>query len=53
MLDEDLIASKLHNILPESFKPFEDQGLRIMAATQFVGSERQVEYTFIKGRIVA
>ena len=49
--DSELTAKKLHNILPKSFKPFEDKGLEIMADA-YPGSEEQVEYSFIDGRLV-
>ena len=50
---EDLYAKRLINILPESFKPFEDKALEIMAASEFSGAEKLVEYSFIHGRLVA
>lgn len=48
--NQDLCAKKLINILPESFKPFEDKGLEIIGTTQFSGAVDQIEYQFILGR---
>ena len=47
---EELIVTKLHNILPISFKPFEDKGLEIIKNTVFTGAEKMIEYTYIEGR---
>jgi len=51
--DEKLVAKKLLNILPESFKPFEDKGLEIIAATKLVAPAEVVSYEFLPGRLVA
>lgn len=50
---KDIVAKKLLNILPESFKPFEDDGLKIIAATQYADYVSKIEYEFIEGRLVA
>ncbi len=50
--DQGLVASKLHNILPKSFKPFEDKAIEIISATSFGVSEKQIEYSFIEGRLL-
>jgi len=46
-------ADKLLNILPESFKSFEDKGLEIIAATPYSEAVEKIEYEFIKGRLLA
>ncbi len=43
-------AKNLLNILPESFKPFEEKGLDIIRATQYSGMIDNIKYQFIKGR---
>lgn len=50
---EGFCAKSLINILPESFKPFEDKGLEIIAATPFAEAVERIEYSFIKGRLIA
>ena len=47
------VADKLLNILPESFKPFEDKGLEIISATPYKNVISQIEYEFIRGRLLA
>ncbi|HWZ65365.1 MAG TPA: hypothetical protein VNX65_01045 [Patescibacteria group bacterium] len=49
----ELVADELTNILPESFKPFEDKGLEIIAATPYVESVKAIHYRFLPGRLVA
>ncbi len=48
-----LTAQKLMNILPESFKPFEDKGLELISATGLVNPNDVIEYEFIAGRLIA
>ncbi len=48
-----ICASHLINILPISFKPFEDKALEIIASTEFSGVEKQIEYIYIEGRLLA
>lgn len=48
-----LQAKELINILPESFKPFEDKGLEIMSKTDFENSEKSVKHHYIDGRLLA
>lgn len=50
---EDLISESLLNILPESFKSFEDKGLEIIKATQYSEFTKDIEYKFIPGRLIA
>lgn len=49
----ELIAKKLLNILPESFKPFEDKGLEIIRSTKFAEATDKIEYRFFAGRLIA
>ncbi|MEJ0072878.1 MAG: hypothetical protein WDN27_02190 [Candidatus Saccharibacteria bacterium] len=49
----ELAADKLINILPESFKPFEDKGLEIIASTRFADAVDAIEYKFFPGRLIA
>jgi hypothetical protein len=49
----ELVAKKLINILPESFKPFEDKGLEIIASTKFAEAVDKIEYKFFEGRLIA
>lgn len=49
----DLIAEALINILPESFKPFEEKGIEIIKAAGFVSKVRDIHYKFIPGRLLA
>jgi hypothetical protein len=48
----ELCAKKLINILPESFKPFEDKALEIIAATPYSEAVDKIEYKFFKGRAI-
>jgi hypothetical protein len=49
----ELRSDELINILPESFKPFEDKGLEIIAATPFAESVKAIHYKFLEGRLIA
>lgn len=49
----ELRSSELINILPESFKPFEDKGLEIIAATPFSDAVDSIHYKFLEGRLIA
>lgn len=51
--NEDFYAQKLINILPESFRPFEEKAHEIIAASEFAGAEKRIEYSYIKGREIA
>lgn len=50
---KELQAKKLINILPESFKPFEDKGMEIMSKTDFKDSKESVKHRYIEGRLLA
>lgn len=45
-------SEKVLNILPESFKPYEEKGLNIIRATEFKSRVADIEYIFIHGRSV-
>lgn len=49
----ELVSDELFNILPESFKPFEDKGLEIIAATPYADCVEQIRYEFLPGRLIA
>lgn len=49
----ELVAKKIINILPESFKPFEDEGLKIIRSTKFAKAADKIEYRFFEGRLIA
>lgn len=51
--DKKYYAKSLINILPQSFKPFEDEVLKIIAASEFGGAEKLIDYHFIEGRLIA
>jgi hypothetical protein len=44
------VSEKLLNILPESFKPYEEKGLNIIKSTEFMNKVIDIEYKFIQGR---
>lgn len=50
---EELTAKKLLNILPVSFKPFEDKALDIISSTKFGDRVDDIEYKFFDGRMIA
>jgi hypothetical protein len=50
---DELKAGRLINILPKSFKPFEDKGLEIIASTKFAEAVDKIEYRFFEGRLIA
>lgn len=45
-------SKKLLNILPESFRPYEEKGLDIIRSTKFKDRVSDIDYKFIKGRSV-
>lgn len=51
--NENLYAKRLLNILPQSFRPFEDKAIEIISASVFAGAENMIEYSFIEGRLIA
>lgn len=50
IFDKALTANKLINILPQSFKPFEDKALGIIEATDFASAKDQIENRYFEGR---
>jgi hypothetical protein len=50
---EELQAERLLNILPYSFKPFEDKGLEIIQSTEYEDLVESINYRFIHGRLIA
>lgn len=52
-LSKDLQAKQLINILPESYKPFEDKGLEIISATPHKNSINSIRYIYLPGRLIA
>ena len=50
MFDKKLVAKKLINILPLSFKPFEDKALEIINSTPFSNKVKDIEYKYFEGR---
>ncbi len=53
IFERNLVAEKLINILPLSFKPFEDKALEIIASTGFSKAVKQIEHAYFDGRLVA
>lgn len=49
----DLVSHKLVNILPLSFKPFEDKAFEIIKSTRFSDAVHQIENKYFEGRLVA
>jgi hypothetical protein len=45
-------AKRLLNILPKSFKPFEDDGLDIIKSTLFEEALDKIDYRWIEGRSI-
>lgn len=50
---ESEYAKRLINILPESFKPFEEKGFEVIQNTQFSGLINKIENRYIEGRLIA
>lgn len=48
-----LRSGGIYNILPESFKPFEDKGLEIIRSTKFADAADLIQYRFLQGRLIA
>jgi len=49
----ELRSQGIFNILPESFKPFEDKGIEIIKATPFADAASLIQYKFLPGRLIA
>ncbi len=50
MFPKEFVAEKLVNILPESFKPFEEKAIDIIRSTKFSDSVNQIGYKYFAGR---
>jgi hypothetical protein len=50
--DAKYSAKRLLNILPESFKPFEDAGLEIIKSTPHKDAIDNIDYRWIEGRLI-
>lgn len=46
-------ATRLINILPESFKPFEEKALELIRTTPFAEAAEQIDCRYIEGRLLA
>ena len=53
LFPNELRSGSIYNILPESFKPFEDKGLEIIKATKFADAADLIQYKFLQGRLIA
>lgn len=53
IIPNELVSDSLINILPESFKPFEDKGLEIIMSTPHSEAANMITYEFIEGRLLA
>lgn len=51
--DKAIVAKRLDNILPDSFKPFEDQAIEIIKSTKHADLADHISYEFIEGRLLA
>lgn len=49
----ELRADALINILPESFKPFEEKGIEIIRSTHYADTVKNIHYKFLQGRLIA
>ena len=47
---DNLVAEKLINILPESYRPLEEKGLKIIASTEFIDELKNIENEYFEGR---
>lgn len=53
IFDTALISEKLINILPVSFKPFEEKAFEIIKSTKFEDAINKIENKYFEGRLVA
>jgi hypothetical protein len=53
IFNENLISEKLVNILPSSFKPFEEKAIEIIRSTQFNEAVNKIENKYFEGRLIA
>lgn len=52
LFNNQLTAKKIVNILPISFKPFEEKALEIITSTQFAKYVKNIEYHYLEGRSI-
>ena len=52
IFNSELYSENLINILPLSFKPFEDKAFEIIKATQFADSVNRIENRYFEGRVI-
>jgi hypothetical protein len=52
LFSKDLVATRLINILPMSFKPYEDKAFEILSKTRFRSSVNQIKNRYFKGRAI-
>lgn len=50
LIPKEDTASKLLNVLPESFKEFEDEGIRLIATTKYSKAAKDILNLYIQGR---
>ncbi len=50
---KDFISKSLINILPKSFKPFEDKALEIIKLTRFKDAVINIENRYFEGRVIS
>ena len=53
IFDPKFVSEKLINILPMSFKPFEEKAFEIIKATQFADAVDRIENRYFEGRLMA
>lgn len=53
LFPSELRSGGIYNILPESFKPFEDKGIEIITSTKFATVADLIQYKFLQGRLIA
>lgn len=53
LFDEAEVATKLINILPISFKPFEEKAIEIINSTSYSKATENIENRYFEGRLIA
>ena len=52
IFNDELVAKKVINILPLSFKPFEEKAIEIIKVTQFSDAIKQIQNQYFEGRSI-
>jgi hypothetical protein len=52
LFGNEFVAKKLMNVLPSSFRPFEDKAFEIISKTDFSNAVSKIENTYFDGRLV-